>query len=808
MLGKGQGKGVSVTVRSALAVLLLVCICLPVSAAQLAANVILSKGSVTATALDGSRRSLKRRSSVYSGDVIHTGVKGSVQLRFVDKALMTIKANSEMNISQYVLGSAQDQEQAIMRLVKGGFRTITGAIGKGDKSAYIVYTPAASVGIRGTNYEVQQEASGSFVMAVYTGGISVSNDAGSIDLGLDSGFNFTRVSPGKAPVGLLLAPASLNVNSADEEEEQEKEEQKGDAAAASEEDSEEDSGAAEEASPADDEAAVASEETEESDASPIVTELASAADSAADTDTEVSSALDKKLTEEINDDAEDTSEQAEEDAVAMIDSPFPPPYDAPFADIANPFPSVLSADEWDLMATKQFGSVTFGLDYNIGSDGLPNLKTQLESPNAITVNDFIAFDYSGSGQEAHFHLNYVTLDSGSDLGSGFEVLNTAHIFINENTTSLQQLLVQINQGLQDSGAPVEALLISDINGDKFVFRPTQSSNEFIIHMGLEFDSSTELIDQQLMAQMGGSSNPATDWQWFLNLHMTLADASWRVENDTPVWGLFLNFESSDSSGSSGDSSSLVIEENSGEHDFDYAEVVTRNSDETVTNYEDFLGCADNHLICDIQVNEVAVASNVRWGAWLARPGNGIAVTISVNSGHESFDESFVEETNLFFGVIAERADINQLAGTATFSSFDNTNCSDYSQCIGFADDGIVSSVHGGFNVDFNSGHISDGHLKVETMGASTSQVATTWDVNFSGQMHTNDAGGIIAPEFYTSQIGGTVDDSLSGTFTNEVTGTVGGIFVKPGNVFAGGFNLGTTDNSNKHTAGVFSLQQE
>ena len=134
-------------------------ICMPVNAASLAAQVILSKGVVTATNQEGTSRPLKRRSKVFSGDVIKTGPKGSVQLRFVDKALMTIKASSEMDISSYLYnqpGDTSNKEQALMKLVKGGFRTISGQIGKGDKSAYKVDTPAASIGIRGTNYEVQQ----------------------------------------------------------------------------------------------------------------------------------------------------------------------------------------------------------------------------------------------------------------------------------------------------------------------------------------------------------------------------------------------------------------------------------------------------------------------------------------------------------------------------------------------------------------------------------------------------------------------------------------------------------------------------
>jgi hypothetical protein len=39
--------------------------------------------------------------------------------------------------------------------VRGGFRAISGLIGKVDRQAYRVATPAATIGIRGTDYEVQ-----------------------------------------------------------------------------------------------------------------------------------------------------------------------------------------------------------------------------------------------------------------------------------------------------------------------------------------------------------------------------------------------------------------------------------------------------------------------------------------------------------------------------------------------------------------------------------------------------------------------------------------------------------------------------
>ncbi len=169
--------------------------------------------------------------------------------------------------------------------------------------------------------------------------------------------------------------------------------------------------------------------------------------------------------------------------------------------------------------------------------------------------------------------------------------------------------------------------------------------------------------------------------------------------------------------------------------------------------------------------------------------------------------AFVDESNLRFGLLAERAELNQLTGEAAFLSFGHTDCTDFSQCVGFSDDGIVSSLTGKFDVDFNSGAITNGNLKIETMGQGNN-VLSTWDVDFNGHMHVSEHGELQAPEFYTDNIGGIVSDVATGTTSNEVIGTVGGIFVKPGDIFAGGYNLATDDNTNKHATGVFTLEKE
>lgn len=180
------------------------------TAAALAGHVIIASGQVSATGPEGAGRPLKRRGKIFEGDTLKTGPDSSAQIRFVDKALLSLKENTQLDINAYRFSEDdQSKNQAIMKLVTGGFRTITGAIGKGNKAAYKVETPTASIGIRGTHYEVMQENAKSFVMAVWKGGINVENAFGSMDLGLGAAYNYVRVTEGVAPQGLLEPPQLL-----------------------------------------------------------------------------------------------------------------------------------------------------------------------------------------------------------------------------------------------------------------------------------------------------------------------------------------------------------------------------------------------------------------------------------------------------------------------------------------------------------------------------------------------------------------------------------------------------------------------
>lgn len=178
-------------------------------AADIAGRIIMARGDVQAISENGEIRKVKRRDSIFSHEVIKTGAASRVQIRFIDNALLALKENSELNIKAYVYNEVNEKDnQVLMELVAGGFRTLTGKIGKGNKEAYKVETPVASIGIRGTLYDVQISLNKIYA-GVWKGGIALDTKQGSFDLGTDANFDFAEISSSGDFTGLLTPPDAL-----------------------------------------------------------------------------------------------------------------------------------------------------------------------------------------------------------------------------------------------------------------------------------------------------------------------------------------------------------------------------------------------------------------------------------------------------------------------------------------------------------------------------------------------------------------------------------------------------------------------
>ena len=105
---------------------------------------------------------LAKGDAVRSSDAVVTGSASRAQLLMSDGARIAIRPESRIVIDEYVYAAASSgtaavsssSDSSVISLVKGGFRSITGAIGKENPQKYEVRTAVGVLGIRGTNFAV------------------------------------------------------------------------------------------------------------------------------------------------------------------------------------------------------------------------------------------------------------------------------------------------------------------------------------------------------------------------------------------------------------------------------------------------------------------------------------------------------------------------------------------------------------------------------------------------------------------------------------------------------------------------------
>jgi hypothetical protein len=152
-----------------------------------AGHVMLLTGHGSALSADGGAiRELRKDDAVFTGEMISAANNSYVNLRFTDDSFILLRPNTRMLVEAYAYppaaeapkpaasattpaprtskpvaaangaGSTPTRRSGFFRLLKGGFRAVSGLIGKVDRDEYRVSTPVATIGIRGTDYYVYQ----------------------------------------------------------------------------------------------------------------------------------------------------------------------------------------------------------------------------------------------------------------------------------------------------------------------------------------------------------------------------------------------------------------------------------------------------------------------------------------------------------------------------------------------------------------------------------------------------------------------------------------------------------------------------
>ncbi len=118
-------------------------------------RVALLRGKASALDEQAKSRILTTGAAVYEQDQLQTGIKSFAVIAFNDKSRVTLSAGSAFKVEEHQYKpEAPDENNAFLRFIRGGLRLVTGVIGKLNRQSYRLATPTATIGIRGTGFDL------------------------------------------------------------------------------------------------------------------------------------------------------------------------------------------------------------------------------------------------------------------------------------------------------------------------------------------------------------------------------------------------------------------------------------------------------------------------------------------------------------------------------------------------------------------------------------------------------------------------------------------------------------------------------
>jgi len=210
--------------------------------AAVAGHVQFVNGEVQITTPTGQTRMAQKGDAINEGDTLTSAQKASAQIKMQDGGFVAVRPDTQLKFDQFVFAGKEDgNEKSFFSLFKGGFRAVTGLIGRINKQNYRITTPAATIGIRGTDHETFMITPGSPLaqMAptgaynkVNTGETSMTTDKGTIfvqpnQMGFAGGMNqMPQVQPINTNVFTVAEAATPEAKAEKKEEKKEEAEAK------------------------------------------------------------------------------------------------------------------------------------------------------------------------------------------------------------------------------------------------------------------------------------------------------------------------------------------------------------------------------------------------------------------------------------------------------------------------------------------------------------------------------------------------------------------------------------------------------
>lgn len=127
------------------------------------------KNEVTAETGDDTRK-LAKGEKVFQNEILVTSPDASAEIQLLDKTKLAVGSSARIVLDKFIYDPNAAPGSISINLAKGAFRFITG---KSPKTAYEIKTPTASMGVRGTVFDVFVADDGETVVLLHEGGVDV-----------------------------------------------------------------------------------------------------------------------------------------------------------------------------------------------------------------------------------------------------------------------------------------------------------------------------------------------------------------------------------------------------------------------------------------------------------------------------------------------------------------------------------------------------------------------------------------------------------------------------------------------------------
>jgi len=138
------------------------------AAAEIGTAVVI-KREVMAT-LGEDKRDLAEGARVHRDEFLETGAEAQAELKLDDDTKLALGPNAGLKLDEFVVGKSDGVTTIGVNFLKGTFRFITGGE---KKEAYKIVTPSATIGVRGTVFDVYVDGNGETLVLLHEGEVNI-----------------------------------------------------------------------------------------------------------------------------------------------------------------------------------------------------------------------------------------------------------------------------------------------------------------------------------------------------------------------------------------------------------------------------------------------------------------------------------------------------------------------------------------------------------------------------------------------------------------------------------------------------------